>query len=102
MSSISLDCFRILTFCPARSTSFVRRNDDSRIYGITFSIPNDPDIEKPHNLFGFLRNPNLHLHMMSRDWSTASADYLPETEGEDYEEMDFVKRMKKKRKRRQK
>jgi hypothetical protein len=61
------------------------------------SKQNDADLpmEEPHHFFCFLNNPDKDLDGLIE----ALVGLLPEAQGEDYEEQDFAKKMKKTRKR---
>lgn len=62
------------------------------------SIPNDAGFpeEKPHQLFDFLNTSEKREDGLIE---ALGGLFLPETQGEDYEEIDFANRMNKKRKR---
>jgi hypothetical protein len=61
------------------------------------STSNDEDIpvEEPHHLFDFLNTSEKYEDGLIE----ALGGLLPEAQGEDYEELDFANKMKKKRKR---
>lgn len=65
---------------------------------LKISKPNDEDLpaEEPHHLFDFLNT----TEKLKDSLIEALGGLLPEAQGEDYEEQDFVNKMKRKRKRR--
>lgn len=64
------------------------------------SIPNDADFpEEPHQLFDFLNTSEKREDGLIE---ALGGLFLPETQGEDYEELDFANKMKRKKKRKRK
>lgn len=63
---------------------------------LTYSNETQLSTEEPHHLFDFL---NTNYAKYEDDLMDSLSDWLPKTQGEDYEEQEFASKMKKKRKR---
>lgn len=59
----------------------------------------DLQAEKPHQLFDFLNSETPAINTDGTGLIESLGGLLPDTQGEDYEEIDFANKMKKKRKR---
>ncbi len=57
-----------------------------------------PETEKPHSLFDFLNKDQSTQTNTDFGFIESLGSLLPETQGEDYEELDFANKMKKKKK----